>query len=824
MLLMCAVSEWSFAYALEYASPELHMKLFWVRVEYIGNVWIGPLFLLFVYRLVGKEGRFSSKAIAALLIIPAMTFLGALTNDAHGLVWKNAWLDTSEFASLVVYERGGLFWLYILFAYTLLFFSTALLLRAFSASKGIYRKQTGVILLGLLVPWIANAYYLSGLSPFNKVDLTPFAFMISGLACAYGISRYRILDLSPAAGEAVMEGISDCVLVLDMKNRLVNLNKAAAALIGVKRDDLLGMKAEDILPELFPIISLYQNDGGTQTELLFGSEKEEREYEIRVSSLFHNRGRQIGWLVIVRDITDRRQEEAKLWFTQFAIDNLSEAAFWVNPEGRFIYVNESACNLLGYRREELLGLRPQDITTGFDETKRRQVWAAMKSHGSNVFESCLRSRSGEIIDVEISANILEFNGQLYSCAFVRDITYRKKAEEFQKQLESRLRQAQKMEAIGALAGGVAHDLNNILSGILTYPDLLLHQLPEDSSLRQPLTTIKATGQKAAAIVQDLLTLARRGVLTDEPVSINEVIMSYLKSPEHARLTSNHPNVTIKIEPGKDLMTINGSHIHLHKTLMNLVMNAAEAMLDGGRINIKTENIHIDGNVKGLRQIEDGYYVLLTVSDTGVGISPEERERIFEPFYTKKAMDRSGTGLGMAVVWNAVRDHNGYIDLICPPEGGAHFRLYFPASRNQPKSPALKVSLEIPLGRGERILIVDDIEEQRAIGASILTRLKYSVAALTSGEEAVDYLKNHQVDLIVLDMIMEPGIDGLETYDQIRRICPGQKAVIVSGFSESDRVRKAQELGAGPYLKKPYTLEELARTVRAELDRVIPGHP
>lgn len=819
VLLLFAVSQWSFSYAMEYGSPGLESKLFWVRMEYAGSVWVSPLFLVFVLRIVGKCRALTQRRLAALLMVPAITLAGAWSNGFHHLIWSVAWLNAGNLVPVVSYVRGPLFWLYLAFSYALLLCSTCLLVKAFTTARGMYRKQLGIILLASLVPWLANVLYMSDLSPAFHADFTPFAFMLSGLMLAYAMSRYRLLDLRPIAREAVMEDMADAVLVLDTQDRLVDLNSAAAEQVGGRKGDIIGKQAGHVLPDLYPLMAQDRTDRQMEGEIRLGQGAEMREYELRVSPLFHRRGHRAGRLVILRDISERKQAEARLRFTQFAIDHLYEAAFWVHPDGRFIYVNEAATRLLGYTREELLAKMPRDIIPDFTRIRRRKIWAATVTHGSNVFESRLRTKEGDDIPVEISVNLLEFKGGYYSCAFARDITQRKQAEAEQSRLEARLQRARKMEAIGTLAGGVAHDLNNILSGIMTYPDLLLLQVPADSPLRKSLETIRKTGERAAAIVQDLLTLARRGVYAEETVLLNDVVSSYLNSPEHENLLSFHPAVTVQAKLDPSLLPIQGSRLHLHKTVMNLVSNAAEAMEDGGEIHLHTENLYVDRPVWGYDDVHPGDYVRLTVSDTGTGISEEDRERIFEPFYTKKVMGRSGTGLGMSVVWGTVRDHNGYIDLKSRAGKGTCFHLYFPASRESRIASLPTAASEVPTGNGESILIVDDAIEQREIARSILMQLGYGVATVDSGEEALRFLKRHSADLVLLDMIMEPGMDGLACYQEIVKFRPSQKAVIVSGFSENDRVRRAQTLGAGPYVKKPYSLETLGREVRNELDRV-----
>ncbi|MCP4689650.1 MAG: response regulator [Desulfobacterales bacterium] len=395
---------------------------------------------------------------------------------------------------------------------------------------------------------------------------------------------------------------------------------------------------------------------------------------------------------------------------------------------------------------------------------------------------------------------------------------RKQAEEERKKLEAQLQRAEKMEIIGNLAGGVAHDLNNILSGLVTYPELLLLELPPDSEFRKPVSIIKRSGERASAIVQDLLTLTRRGVAVTDVVNLNDIISDYLESPEHESIVSSHPETRIETDFEPDLLNIAGSPAHLSKSVMNLVSNAAEAMPSGGVIRVTTRNRCLETPISGYDQIAVGDHVVFSVSDTGSGVSPEDKKRIFEPFYTKKIMRSKGSGLGMSVVWGTVKDHNGYIDVQSVEGEGATFTLYFPVAREESSEAWTHMVIGDYLGRGESILVVDDVEEQREIAGVILKKLGYRVESVESGEAAAAYLENNAVDLIVLDMIMDPGMDGLDAYKRIIQLHPGQKAIIASGFSETDRVKEALELGAGEYVKKPYSLKKIGVAVRKELDR------
>ncbi len=397
------------------------------------------------------------------------------------------------------------------------------------------------------------------------------------------------------------------------------------------------------------------------------------------------------------------------------------------------------------------------------------------------------------------------------------IVKRERAEEALRESEEKLSRSQKMESLGLLAGGVAHDLNNILSGIVSYPELLLMKLPEDSELRKPLETILSSGNKATAIVQDLLTTARGVASSKSPLNINNVVEEYLTSPEYNKLNHYHPGVEFSTGLDGDLMNIDGSLIHIRKVVMNLASNAAEAIHGRGVVTISTRNCYVDLPIKGYEHVNIGEYAVLQISDNGPGISQDDLKRIFEPFYSKKVMGRSGTGLGLAVVWNVLQDHKGYID-VRSDENGTTFELYFPITRNEMWKKDSTLSFQQYKGNGEVVLIIDDVESQRDISARMMDILGYKTTAVSCGEEAIGYLKENSADILLLDMIMDPGINGRETYEKIINIHPNQKAIIVSGFAETDEVKATQQLGAGRFVKKPFRIEEIGVALKGELDR------
>jgi len=506
------------------------------------------------------------------------------------------------------------------------------------------------------------------------------------------------------------------------------------------------------------------------------------------------------------------------------VESANSIIMRLDTEGRITFVNTFAKDFYGYKEHEMIGkavlgfLLPPVDPKGNDFSIVFSDFLKNPEDYPHFVNMNILKNGGNVWVSWSNKAIFDKKGNLSEILCVgNDITERRNAEEEKRKLEVQLQRSQKMEAIGMLAGGVAHDLNNILSGVVSYPEILLMELPERSSMRKSLEVIKRSGEKAAAIVQDLLTLARRGVSVSNVVNLNTVVREFLKSPECGRILQYNADVHCEVKLEPDLMNILGSEVHLSKTLMNLISNAVEAMGNGGTLRVSTENRYVDSLIQGYDLIEEGEYAVLSVSDTGIGISPEDLRRIFEPFYSKKVMGRSGTGLGMAVIWSTVKDHQGYIDVRSKVGKGTCFELYFPITRRELKDPVTDCPIEALKGT-ETILVVDDVEDQREIAGKLLERLGYEVKLAAGGEEAVAYIRDNGVDLVLLDMIMDPGIDGLETYRRILKIKPDQKAIIVSGFSESDRVKDTLDLGAGAYVKKPYLLHEIARAVRTELDK------
>lgn len=643
--------------------------------------------------------------------------------------------------------------------------------------------------------------------------------------------------------ESIFENVREGIVLIDLKGKVLKVNKRIIEVSGFSENEVVGRRFA--LLRMFPLkyrIQMYtkftKELAGVETPPLevegYNKAGEKVDVEIH-GSIINIKGKGKVVVAILRVITERRKLENELrkseekyrLIAESTRDLIAITTFSRRPT--YTYISPSHKIVLGYESKDLIGqsafkfIHPNDkkelfpLLKKYIEAKSKRILNGSEVEITETLEFRARDKSGNWHFLESTANKIGKHILFIS----RDVTERKQAEREKQELVEKLVLSEKMEAIGRVAGGVAHDLNNILNAMVGYPDLLLTNLPETSPLRDTILSIKQSGVKAARLVEDLLTLTRRGVRITEVLNLNDIITDYLKSPECKKLEAVYPNVKIITDLDNDLLNIEGSPVHLSKTIMNLVANASEAIPLRGLINISTTNRYVEEPVKVFKSsVKKGKYVVLRVSDNGTGIAPKYLDRIFEPFFTKKVMGKSGTGLGMSVVWWTINDHKGYINVKSKVRQGTAFELYFPATTKEVsiKKTSLIVDREKIKGKGEKILVVDDEKDQGELLSMLLTKLGYTVDTVMSGEKAIEYTRSSPVDLLVLDMIMDPGLDGLDTYREIIKQCPGTKAIIMSGFTETERVKEALKLGAGGFVRKPYTLNAMGTAVRNELDK------
>lgn len=589
-------------------------------------------------------------------------------------------------------------------------------------------------------------------------------------------------------GEPFLEIINTAPGSLDTVLEKINLiwSKEVNAPIFYKGSQIGIIKGEKVVRIFYPLINIFLFELSIAIIFIF------------ILYLFYNRK------LLEQQVIERTRRYHEL------VNLLPEMVLETDTSGRLLFANELAVSRFALIDKNITAYQCSDFI--IVKSTENAFWVFTEAAKMDQNEYLARRVDGRTFPVLIrSAPIINSNNQITGARVVIvDITDRLAMEE-------QLSRDQKMKSIGIMAGSVAHDLNNILSGVVNYPELMLMHVPEDSHLRKYIVPMKEAGMRAAAIVADLLTVARGVAATRQLADAKQLIIDYLESPEFYRLLATYPLLQYSTHFDTLPGLISCSDIHVRKCVMNLVTNAAEAMEGNGRITIVTHRMWVDATLSKQLDITKGDYVTISIKDQGPGITPTDLEHIFEPFYTKKEMGRSGTGLGLTIVWNTMEDHDGGIDIKTGPDGTT-FILLFPFNSQElleVPPPNIKVSIK---GKGETILIVDDELQQRDIASQLLTSLGYKAEAVSSGEEAIEYLRQKNVDLLLLDMVIGKGLSGRQTYEKILEIRPGQKAVIASGFSESDDVKATLKLGAGRLINKPYTKHQLAKEINAELSR------
>jgi two-component system cell cycle sensor histidine kinase/response regulator CckA len=530
-------------------------------------------------------------------------------------------------------------------------------------------------------------------------------------------------------------------------------------------------------------------------------------------------GRLHRWLVMTRDITDQREAEEALRRSRVQYRNLTDAArdivITVAPAGSILSLNPAFESVTGRMRGEWVGQPFTALVAEEDQPLAKEMLQRLaQGLTPPVFELRLLARPGKTVAVEFTASPQQERGQVTGWLGIgRNVSERKQTEENLRRTEERLRQAQKMEAIGQLAGGVAHDFNNLLTVIQGYCDILLHSFPGAGPANEPILEIIKASERAASLTRQLLAFSRKQVLQPEVLDLNTRLAD--TATMLRRLIGEDIELVTELDPAICLVKVDSGQ--MEQVLMNLVVNARDAMPKGGRLVISTARTNLEKAEGSSRpDVEPGPYVLLTVSDTGCGMDQATLAHIFEPFFTTKEPGK-GTGLGLATVYGIVKQSGGHIEVASTRQKGTTFRIYLPQPMEAAPSPTLTAAPEKVSGGGETLLLVEDEEALRALNRLTLTSRGYVVLEARDGQEGLEVFERHQetIDMVVTDVVM-PRLCGTGMVEQLRSRKRDLTVLFVSGYNDSTLFRR----GAHPisnYLRKPFSSEELARSVRETLD-------
>jgi PAS domain S-box-containing protein len=480
----------------------------------------------------------------------------------------------------------------------------------------------------------------------------------------------------------------------------------------------------------------------------------------------------------------------------------------VNREGYIVSVNQTEATRLGYRKEELVGHPVTDLYPADYHHDARRILREVFENSREVagIEEQMVKCNGELLDVSVNTSIIfdEANRPSLMRVVARDITESKK-------LEARVIHAQRIDSIGKLAGGVAHDFNNILTSILGSTSIMKRKMKSRDQWFKFVDIIETAAKRGSGLTRQLLTFARKNTVHFRPVVVNDIV------EETTRLFERSVDKTIEIRSNlaREVCLINGDDGQISQALLNLLINARDAMPEGGLITVSTAKTNFDRNRTGIGESRTGDFVVVTINDTGVGMDRPTQQHIFEPFFTTKEQGK-GTGLGLAVVYGVVNAHNGFITLQSEPGIGSQFSLHFPLLAGTESSRRTQPSSRLARGK-ETVLVVDDESDVRDVIGGMLENLGYKVTTVESGKKAINlYKKKKRFDVVVLDMNM-PVMGGKETFAKLKAIDPNTRVIISTGYSNRTLELSPLRDAANAILQKPYQMEELSKTLRSVLE-------
>lgn len=495
---------------------------------------------------------------------------------------------------------------------------------------------------------------------------------------------------------------------------------------------------------------------------------------------------------------------------------LAEAAWEgiaILDKDNLLEANSQFLRMFGYRRAELAGAR--FLEKIFTPSSLKKAIQQLNDDPSAGFELTGIRKDSTRFPVEAKWRNMDYFGKPAKVCVIRDITERLHNEQEKLALLEKLAKANKLKALGLMAGSVAHDLNNILTAVVSYPDILLMQMEETDRYYDEIKRIQEAGKRAAAVVDDLVSIAR-GRKTEATVeNVNDIILAHLNSIEHSERLLEFPEIVVQTHLQPNLYSSHCSSQQVHKILLNLIGNAFEAIDGQGIISITTANSRFANPIGKDQSRRVGNYVKLSVADSGQGIAKADLQHIFDPFYSTKRGQKSGTGLGLSIVWNTVLENDGWVE-VADNHPGTVFDIYLPVSGDVSLPAVEPVTTNGAAGGGKTILLVDDQPEQNEAMQKMLSGLGYKTFAVTSSEEAIAFLRSCRVDLVILDMVMDEDLNGCQIYQKMLALHPDQKAIIVSGYSESELVIQAKQLGVTHFLQKPVTLSTLTKAITQSL--------
>lgn len=801
--LMLTVAWWSLFYAAELFFVDARTQLLCTRIQYFGIAFLPLFWAIFALDYGGLKSLLTPWRLVLLSVIPVFTIIMVWSNDAHGLYYRAIYPHVFGDLHTISADRGPAYWLHIAYSDLLILTGLIVIARAYLRSSHSYRGQARMILIAALVPWIASGVYLAGYSPITGLDLTPYAFTVTGIAVAWSLFRLGLLDLVPVARNAVFEAISDGALVIDEHERVVDSNAAAERILGLKARELIGMAVHKALP-CWPQVKAYCDPAGRHRfKQTLGYNGTSGTYELRLFLLRRTQSEIPSRLLLISDITERERTEQALRATEVSYHELfnavGEAIYVQDRDGRFLDVNCGAEAMYGYPRERFIGNTPDFLSApGRNDLSQLGHFIEAAFGGEpQQFEFWGVRANGEIFPKELRLYKGTYLGQDAVIALATDITARKTVED-----------AQRLAAVGELAAGVAHEFNNLLAAMLLAAEVADPEDPRTANeFRQ---VVLRSARRGAATCADLMAFARPPEPRREIVAVEDIIENALSV---ARRQLENAQIPVQREYDVPGAYVNGDPAQLEQVMLNLIINAADAMSDP-QIPLERRRLTIRVGMAP----EAPAQIQISVSDTGAGITPEHLPRIFEPFFTTKTSSLlsqpRGTGLGLSVSHGIITAHHGRMEARSDVGQGSTFIMHLPAADGAARQAEVPQGAQPALAKSSRcgrILLAEDEPDVRKSIVEALARLGHTVTPVATTGEALSAMKYSSFDVVITDLML-PGDGGSTILRHSQALPAPVPTLIITGKLDPQLNERMNELGASAVLQKPFSLTTLLDSV------------
>jgi PAS domain S-box-containing protein len=815
-LLLIFSALWILTHSLEIGTPIASHKAYFMGLQLIWGLLSLTLWLIYILHYIAPGKWQTSRTYALFAIIPLLAIAVLVTNHIYGLMWTSPGLNINNPYLPLEPVYGLFYWLSMVYMAVLIVYGSFVVINKVVLQHNFRRWEPWILILAVVIPILAAFLEVSGVTRSENltIGLTPFISGIGVLALVLTLPRFHLQKVIPLARHTVFERISDGVVVLDMQNRVVDLNPAAEQLAGYTSLEALGLTVEQIWSNWPNQLAISKLASTRYLELVLTRAGAQRTYSLQMYIITDLKNRPANKLVILSDATERKKAEEELQASEskyrLIADNSTDVIWTMSLDGKFSYVSPSVLQLLGFTPGEVMQQNiEQVICPAFIPLIKHNLETALNTMepeelvNGRYFEIEQPRKDGSTVWAEVNVRVLYDNGRPIGFLGVsRNITERKKAEKEKQKLEEKAQVASRLAAVGEMAAGIAHEINNPLTGVLGFSQMILERenVPED--IKENLKLIVDSSQRVADIVKRLLTFARQAKPVKTVANLNELIDNTLKLREYV-LKTNNINVVTRFDPELPLSVVDPGQ--MQQVFLNLIVNAEQAM----------KKAHGNGTLTITSKKEENN-IRISFQDDGPGITEENLGHLFEPFFTTKVVGE-GTGLGLSLSRSIVLEHDGKMTVESEFGHGATFIVEVPIievlpSEVEAATPSVKAQPEAM--KPGKILVIDDEPGVRALLGKILTQSGHSVDTTDDARAAMDKLDAGVTYDVILTDVRMPGMSGIELYSYILEKTPAMKnrIIFITGDVMGADIKTFLAQNNLPYLAKPFDIKLLREKI------------